>query len=270
MKRYIHLYFVYIKRAIQARLEYKKDAIIGIASFLVNNACSLFSLMVIIKSISALDGWDMYSLGFLYGMVMLVKSVDHFFTDALWFIGYWYIPRGQLDKHLIRPVNPLFQVIAETIQFEALGETILGLALTIFCGLEINIIWNFEKVLLLIICLTFGAAIITGLKLITSSIALWTKRSGQVMSGVYNFSDYAKYPLSIYNKATPIKYMLLFIIPFGLIMTLPTQYIIFGFCDIFPNVYILIVTICAMSLLFNFIGVKLFNLGLYCYESSGN
>ena len=90
------------------------------------------------------------------------------------------------------------------------------------------------------------------------------------MSGVYNFSDYAKYPLSIYNKATPIKYMLLFIIPFGLIMTLPTQYIIFGFYDIFPNVYILIVTICAMSLLFNFIGVKLFNLGLYCYESSGH
>ena len=121
-----------------------------------------------------------------------------------------------------------------------------------------------------IICLTFGAAIITGLKLITSSIALWTKRSGQVMSGVYNFSDYAKYPLSIYNKATPIKYMLLFIIPFGLIMTLPTQYIIFGFCNTFPNVYILIVKICAMSLLFNFIGIKLFNLGLYCYESSGN
>ena len=272
MVRYIKLYFVYISRSIQARLEYKADAFIGIFSFLLTNVCSIFALAVMIQSINTLDGWNMYMLGFLYGMVMLVKSIDHLFTDALWFIGYWYIPQGKLDKHLVRPVHPLFQIIAETIQFEALGELILGVLLISICGTNIDISWDFSKVFLMIICLTFGAGVITGLKLIKSSIALWTKRSGQVMSVVYGFSDCAKYPMSIFKHAKGVSIFLLFIVPFGLIMSVPVEYIIFGTASFLPfnSVYGLIGTIVLSCIFFVTIGVSLFNLGLKCYESAGN
>ena len=274
IKRYIKLYCTLAKGYLQGKLIYRGDAIIGIFSFLLSNVASLFTLGVVITSITSLNGLGMYELGFLYGVVMIVKCLDHMFADALWNIGYWYIPSGNLDKHLVRPVHPLFQIIAGTVQVESLGEAILGVTLLVICGCNLTIVWTFEKLFLLIVCFIFGALVITGLKLITSSIALWTKRSGIIMQTVYNMSDYAKYPLSIYNIAGVIKYLLLFIVPFGLIMTVPTEFILKGSCEFFGSLagvgYVISLVIIAFAALFNFIGFRLFDLGLRCYESAGN
>ena len=119
MKRYIKLYLVYLQRAIKSRLEYKKDAIVGMFSFLITNTLQFFSLMFIVKSIPSLNGWTMYELGFLYGFSMMPRALDHLLTDSLWYVGYWYVRNGVIDRFLIRPVNTLFQVIAEIFQPEA-------------------------------------------------------------------------------------------------------------------------------------------------------
>ena len=38
MRRYLHLYKIYLQRAIKARLEYKADTIIGILSFFISGS----------------------------------------------------------------------------------------------------------------------------------------------------------------------------------------------------------------------------------------
>ena len=65
---------------------------------------------------------------------------------------------------------------------------------------------------------------------------------------------------------------MLFIVPFGLIMSVPVEYIIFGTASFLPfnSVYGLIGTIVLSCIFFVTIGVSLFNLGLKCYESVGN
>lgn len=264
MTRYMKLYSVYLQRAIKSRLEYKKDAIVGMFSFLITNTLQFFTLMFVVKSIPSLNGWSMYELGFLYGFSMMPRAIDHMLTDSLWYVGYWYVRNGVIDRFLIRPVNLLFQVIAEVFQPEAFGEVIMGLSLIIVCGLRIDLQWSIGNVIVMLIAMVFGALIFTALKLITCSIAFWTKRSGQLMSMVYNFADFAKYPIKIYHPI--IKFIMTFIFPFGLVISMPVDAFIKGGYNswIVSGGIIL-----AATILFS-IGCFVWTQGLKNYESSGS
>lgn len=264
MKRYIKLYSVYLQRAIKSRLEYKKDAIVGMFSFLITNTLQFFSLMFIVKSIPSLNGWSMYELGFLYGFSMMPRALDHLLTDSLWYVGYWYVRNGVIDRFLIRPVNALFQVIAEVFQPEAFGELIMGFALLLVCGSKINLKWSIGNVIVIIVATIFGAIVFTSLKLITCSVAFWTKRSGQLMSMVYNFADFAKYPIQIYHPV--IKFIMTFIIPFGLVISMPAGSFIKG---IYNPWLICLAIISAAGIIFA-IGAFIWSMGLKNYESSGS
>lgn len=264
LKRYTKLYKTYLERAIKCRLEYKKDAIIGIFSFLITNAISFASLMFIVQSIPSLNGWTMYELGFLYGFSMIPRAIDHLLTDSLWYVGYWYVRSGIIDRFLIRPVNSLFQVIAEVFQPEAIGELLVGIALLIMCGSKITIHWSFFNIILLIIASIFGAVIFTAIKLITCSVAFWTKRSGQLMSTAYNFADFSKYPIKIYHPV--IKFIMTFILPFGLVISIPVEVVLRGGYNNCAISAFIVLIATVLSLL----GYAIWNTGLKRYESSGS
>ena len=264
MKRYIKLYFTYLKRAIVTRLEYKKDALIGILSFFLGNVASILGIYFIVNSIPSLNGWTMEQLGFLYGFSMLPVAIDHLFSDDLWCVAYWKVRTGELDKYYLRPVPVLFQVIAETFQPEALGELLVGIIMLALCGKGSGVIFNFPNVLLLIVGAVFGAIIITSIKIITAAVAFYTKRSGPLTQVVYGFGSYTKYPLKIYPKF--IQLILQFIVPFGLVISIPIDVVINeGY-----NPYLLMLVIIGVSMVFLFISVAFWNKAEKKYSSSGS
>ena len=102
--RYARLYFVCIKRSIISRLEYKKDAIISILSFLFSNACSLCSIFFVLQAIPSLEGYSIAEVGFFYGFCMLPIALDHLFSDEFWLVAYRRVQMGDMDMHFLRPV----------------------------------------------------------------------------------------------------------------------------------------------------------------------
>lgn len=264
MKRYLKLYKIYLQQAIKGRLEYKKDALVGIFSFLLTNLTSFISLMFIVNSIPSLNGWTMYELGFLYGLSMLPRALDHLLTDSLWYIGYWYVRVGEVDRYLVRPVNTLFQVIAEVFQPEAIGEAILGVVLLVVCATKVDIAWSFASIVLMVVAVLFGAVIFSALKLMTCSVAFWTKRSGHFMNMVYNFADFAKYPIGIYHPV--LQFILAFILPFGLVISIPAETLITGAY----NAWMVSAAIIGMAVVLSAIGCMVWNLGIKNYESAGS
>ena len=143
--RYINLYFTCIKRSIISRLEYKKDTLIAIFSFLIANVCSVLSIYFIINSIPLLEGWDIYQIGFLYGFSMLPVAIDHLFSDDLWLVAYHKVKNGEMDRYFIKPIPVLFQVIAETFQPEGFGELIVGIVMLGICGNAVNVTYSFSN-----------------------------------------------------------------------------------------------------------------------------
>lgn len=264
IKRYIHLYFSCLKRSLISRLEYKKDTIIAIFSFLISNVASILAIYFVISSIPSLDGWSFYQLGFLYGFSMLPVSIDHLFSDDLWNVAYSKVKQGELDRYFLRPVPVLFQVISETFQPEGFGELLVGIIMMCVCGANLSIDWSFSFVLLLVVATIFGGLIITSLKIICAALAFVFKRSGPLLQVVYDFISYTRYPLSIFPKF--VKYILMFIFPFALVISLPIETLIFETW----NPYILSLIIIGGSLSLLGISIIIWSICAKRYESTGS
>lgn len=262
--RYINLYFICIKRSIISRLEYKKDTLIAIFSFLIANVCSVLSIYFIINSIPLLEGWDIYQIGFLYGFSMLPVAIDHLFSDDLWLVAYHKVKNGEMDRYFIKPIPVLFQVIAETFQPEGFGELIVGIIMLGICGNAVNVTYSFSMVVMLIIASVFGALIITSMKIIISSLAFRFKRSGPLLQIVYGFLKYTRYPLNIYPIF--IKMILTFAIPFALVVYYPIEILVFNTYS--PWLLSLIIVLIGSVLLG--VSILIWNFNIKKYESTGS
>ena len=205
---------------------YKKDTLVALSSFFFSNLCSLAALYFILQSIPALAGYSLYEVGFFYGFSMLPIALDHLFSDELWLVAYRRVKDGDMDMHFLRPVPVLFQVFAETFQPEGFGELILGAALIAVCASNLTVAVTFGSVAVLFVGALFGAVIITSLKVAIAALAFIFKRSGPLLQIIYNFSTYAKYPLAIYPAF--IRAFLIFVLPFGLFISLPVDTLLYG------------------------------------------
>ena len=209
-----------------SRLEYKKDTIIALLSFLFSNACSLCAIFFILQTIPSLQGYTLAEVGFFYGFSMLPIALDHLFSDEFWLVAYRRVQLGEMDMHFLRPVPVMFQMFAETFQPEGFGEMIVGIVMIVICGINLNVAVSFGTIFVLVIGAIFGAVIITSFKIIFSALAFIFKRSGPLLQIIYNFTNYAKYPIAIYPKV--IRIILIFVLPFGLFVSLPVDTLLYG------------------------------------------
>ena len=262
--RYFKLYFTCIKRSMMSRLEYKRDSIISILSFLISNACSLCSIYFILQAIPSLKGYTPAEIGFFYGFSMLPIAIDHLFSDEFWLVAFRRVQLGDMDRHFLRPVPVIFQMFAETFQPDGFGEVIVGITMIVICGLNLQVAVSFGAILVLCIGAIFGAIIITSFKIAISSLAFIFKRSGPLLQIIYNFTIYAKYPIAIYPYA--IRFILIFILPFGLFISLPVDTMLYGTY----NPYLLSLIIVGASIAFFTLATFIWTLCARRYESTGS
>lgn len=263
MKKYLKLYPYYVSRSIKARLSYRLDAVIGMFGFLIENTILFSTLYLTIRTIPSLNGWDINMMGFLYGFYLIPKAIDHIFSDQIWQLSNGGITRGILDKYLIKPINPLFQLIAEMIQLEGVGELILGIVFLAVFTPTLTIAWSLSSILSLIVIVIFAMGFFFAIKLIFASISFWTKRSIEVMTLVYDFSNFAKYPLEIFNRM--IRIVMTFVLPFSVVIYFPIQTLIFG-----GNMWTSTLYVAIASTIMVLISLVVWTKGLKRYESAGS
>lgn len=262
--KYIKLYFTYAKLSLMSKMVYKANLFIGIVAFIFTQATSLFTLFILVNTVPSIDGYTMYHVGFLFGLSNLAVGLDHLLTDKLWTVAYYEVKLGKLDHMFLRPLPILFQVIASEVQLEALGELIVGIALLILCGVNLDISASVGAVLVVILGIVCAAIIISSFKVLVASLAFKFKRSGPLLQFIYNFSNYAKYPLTIFPKA--IRFILIFVIPLGLCIFYPFE----NLFEIKYNPWLLALMIIGITTLFSAICIFVWSKLVKTYESTGS
>ena len=263
LRRMIRMHRIFIAQDLKKMMEYKIDFLTGAVSFLLGQAVNIAFLWIIFSQIPELKGWNYNEIIFIYGFSLLPKALDHLFCDNLWMVGYSIVAKGDFDKYLTRPISPLFTVIVEKFQVDALGELVVGIALIASTIDKISIQWSILNVLLFLIILPFATLIYTGIKIITASLAFWIKRSGQITHVFYMVNDFAKYPTTIYNGF--IRTVITYIIPFAFTAFYPASYFLTGENLLF-NIGLTIVISCVLMI----ISVLVWSKGVSAYESAGS
>lgn len=263
MRRMLRLHRIFISQHMKKLMEYKVDFVVGAVGFLLGQAVEILFIGIIFSQIPDLKGWTFDEILFIYGFSLIPKAIDHLFFDNLWMIGYQIVRKGDFDKYLTRPINSLFYVIVEKFQVDAFGEMIMGIILIAYSLVNIgaDIVWQRAIVLLLLI--PFAVLIFTSVKILTSSIAFWTKQSGHITHMFYMTSDFSKYPVTIYNNF--IKVIITYIIPFAFTAYYPASYFLRGE----DGLFCILGTIIISLLLFG-VSVFVWNKGVKSYESAGS
>jgi len=244
-------------------MEYRADFLTGALAFFLGQLFNLIFIYIIFNNIPQLEGWTVDQVVFIYGFSLIPRGIDHFYADNLWKVAYFLIRRGEFDKYLTRPIDSLHHVLMEGFEVDALGELITGIVLVVIASNRLSLVFTPLKIAGFMIAVVFGTLIYTGLKIIFAAVALWTKQSGSLLHMVYMTSDFAKYPVTIYNML--VKTIITYMIPFAFTAFYPAAWILTGEAALFS----LGGTVLAGTALI-VLGRLLWNRGLRAYESAGS
>ncbi|MFD1739660.1 ABC transporter permease [Bacillus salitolerans] len=224
MVRYSKLYWVFAKNHMKVMMEYRLDFIIGVFSVMLQQFASIFFVKVVFDHIEQINGWTFYEILFIYGIAATGRSIHHIFFDNLWTLGWQYIRPGQLDRLLIRPINPLFHLVADRLQQDGFGQLIIGCIILGTAIPHLDLSMGFVDYLLLVVMIISSGLIFVAINLFFATFSFWMIDSLPVVWAVFNVSDFARYPLSIYHKG--IQLFLTWLIPYGFTAFYPAAYFI--------------------------------------------
>lgn len=224
MRRYLSLYGYFLQQRFKILMEYRVNFIIGASSTIILQAGGLLAIWVVMSQIPNLNGWDFNEVLLIYGLLTLAKSINHMFADNLWTIGRAYIRSGNFDRFLVRPVDPLFHLLADRFCHDGIGNFLVGAALVARASSQLGIPWTALNLFYLVLAVLSGGAIFIALNLITATSAFWIVESIPLTWIVFNTSEFAKFPLNIYGRG--IQVFMTWLIPYGFASFYPANYLL--------------------------------------------
>jgi ABC-2 type transport system permease protein len=141
LRRYSELYWLFLKNRFKILLEYRANFLIGAASTVMMQTAGLLTIWVVMAQVPSLKGWTLPELWLIYGLITLALSINHMFADNLWTLGEQYVRTGSFDRFLVRPVNPLFHLLADRFCHDGIGNFLVGLVLVLTAAYSLDLQW---------------------------------------------------------------------------------------------------------------------------------
>lgn len=224
MLRHLRLYGWFMVQSFKILMEYRLNFIIGVASNIFLQAVGFLSIWVVMLQVPRLNGWSYDELLLVYGLILLAKSINSLFADNLWTVGSDYIRNGSFDRFLVRPVNPLFHLLADRFCHDAIGTFGMGLVLVIKAAVSLELAWTASRITYLVVAVLSGGMIFIALNLLTAVSAFWVIDSRPITLTVFQTHEFAKYPLSMYGKG--VSTVMTWLIPYGFASFYPASYLL--------------------------------------------
>lgn len=263
MQRYVSLFWQYSVQYAKIRLEHRWDFFISVVTMTLATVFGLAVVYLIFGRTKAIAGWSFGELLFLYGFSLLPMAIFNVISVNLYQFSDSYLIQGKFDRILLRPIHSLFQILFEQLRLEALGDAVLGLvilSMSIPMLAEPPGIAGYLVLALGVVC---GATIYTAVFVALTAVSFWVEDRVGVMPPIYNFIQFGRYPLDIYNGF--IRVLLSWIIPFGFATFYPAAAAL-RFESYARYVWMMpMVTIAACWL-----ALRVWNRGISAYGSTGS
>lgn len=253
----------YIAQFLKKRMIYAVDFWAGLAADLSLQVTNLLFLAVIFSKVPDLRGWQRDEVIFIYGLAIMSYGLFHAFFSNIYHLGNTYLVEGNMDRVLLRPLDPLFQIYSERVDVQDLGETLLGAVLVGWAAWKLQLDWSWIHFIALPFFVLCGVLIFLGVFTLLSSVSFWFVDRVGLLPPIYNMMAFGRYPVTIYSPV--LRFVLSWIIPFAFISFFPSTWFLgrkeyVGYFIATP----------AVALVFFGTGYALFRLGLRRYESTGS
>jgi len=259
MRRMINIYKTCVATAMARALAYRLNFMLSMFITLCFNLFFPLTTILIYRSGARFPGWDFYE-------VLLIQSIFTLslglacvlFSNVLW-STMQHIREGSFEVVLLRPVNPLFFLIATNFDTGSFGLLIGGGVMFGIAVMHTGIV-SPAAVPQFLFLFAGGFAVMTGFQMIMAATSFKWVGNARLPDILDSILSFGKYPASIFPRA--VKTLASFIIPVGMIGFFPASALL-GRLD--PVVLISVIP----CVLFMFFGIWLYHYMVRLYEGVG-
>jgi ABC-2 type transport system permease protein len=260
---YLEILGAYAGNTVKSRLAYREDFVTGFLADLMTQAIGLAFVGAVFTRVPDIRGWHLAEILFIWGFAQVTIGLFYTVFLNLWDLSEEYIIEGRMDRVLLRPLPPLFQIITEKMYLEEISNVLVGIGLMIFATKGLHLTWGPLDVLVGMLLVLGGTAIYAGLYTVLVSLTFWFKDRGSMISPFVQMQTYSNYPVTLFNRQLQI--VLTWVIPYAFTAFYPSMYYLHR-KEFVPYVWLTPV----MGLAFFLLGCFVFNRGVRSYESTGS
>ncbi len=206
----------------KARLAYRADFFVTVLGDALLAAVGLVFLDTLFDHVEALGAYTAAEVLFCWGFAETAVGVFFVLFSGLWSLNQRYIVGGELDRVLLRPVDPYLQILLDNVSWEDLPIALLGAAVMAYAapGLGPVPAWHWAMLPVLVLA---GAGVLGGLLTAVSSAGFHLHHRGTAVGLVFQLSTFTRYPIDLF--AAPLRYLLTFALPLGFAGFYPASFL---------------------------------------------
>ncbi len=221
MLHYCKLYFILAGAYVRSRLQYRLSFSLTFVAIIIGEASMLGLLGALFAKFHSVNGWTWKEVAFLYSLGALAYSLMRVLGSQLDDFDR-YIVRGDLDIVLVRPLPPLFYILASRVELIHVSRLLTSIVVFAIASYLTHLRWTISVTVFVITTIFSGGVIMFTFVLISATVALWTTKSGKltdILTGATK--EAAIFPISIYPLA--VRVLLTFILPVAFVTYYPAQ-----------------------------------------------
>lgn len=226
MMRYIRLYMHFLEFSFSKALQFRLDFFFRIIMDILYYAVNIYLFKVLYLHTNLIGGWTQEQMMIFIGTYIVVDAVGMtVFSNNMWWLPY-YINRGELDYYLIRPVSPLFFLSLREFASNSFINLLIAVTFLIYSIVSYSQPIGFLALIPYLILLINGILIYYALMMMMVLPVFWTHSARGFTDLFYTLGVAMERPHKIFRGWLRIFFTM--ILPFGLIASMPAQFLIEG------------------------------------------
>jgi ABC-2 type transport system permease protein len=221
---YAGLYVTYLRCLLKSWAQYRADFALAMTASLIHDGARVIFLSVIFDTIHQLKGWSFHEIMLIFGLMVTARSLANGFVDVPHRISF-YIQRGDMDRLLVRPPAPLFQIAGEDgVNLAAFGRIVVGAATILFALSKLELPW--WGILYLPLAILSGTLIMFSVQLLMACLSFWFTNVISLMQTMAWMNQFGLYPVSVY--ALPLRFLFTWLLPYAMMGFYPAAFLLRG------------------------------------------
>ncbi len=257
--KYIKMYFACVRTAFAQAAAYRADFIMGTFITLLSNILFPLVTVLIYANGAEFPGWDMWEVLLVQSVYSMSTGVSSMLLSSVLWVTMDHIRSGSFETVLLKPVSPLFFIMASNFDVQSIGLFVGGLIMAVIATAHTGIA-GVSAVVSAIVLFVVGLLVLCGMNLIMAAISFKWVGNSRIPEIFDSISNFGKYPLGIFPRAVQILSVL--IIPVAVIGFFPASALL-GRLDV--RVFWSLIP-CTVFLGF---GIWLYNKMIRLYEGVG-
>jgi ABC-2 type transport system permease protein len=260
MSVYADVWGILAKNALSEAFINRWTNLLFLSGKIVRFGMLLFFLFLIKNSVSTFVGYTTDQVVVFFITYQFLDTLAQVFYRGVYSFS-WQVKSGELDFYLSKPIQPLFRILTGKPDFIDVIFFIPSTLLSMYLIRDFLAHASVPNLFLYCLLLFNGFLIATGFHILILALGVLTTEVNNAVMLYRDINVMSRFPITIYQE--PLRSILLFAVPVGLMNTIPAQVLM----NTQPNVQVWLTA--TIGICFFFFSLRLWAWSIKKYTGAG-